>query len=476
MAAVEEVDVIIIGAGVAGSAMAWALGKQGRRVVALERDLNQPDRIVGELLQPGGVASLTALGLEHCIEEIDGQAIQGYVVMRGEEHISLTYPNNVLGIAFHHGRFVQNLRKAAATLTPHVELRQAIAMKLLEATGDEASTQQSTGKPGGQVIGVEYKPSGMKELRRIYAPVTIVSDGCFSKFRTEVVDSQPIGKSHFVGTIARGVTLPVPNRGHVVLVDPAPVLMYPISPNEVRILVDVPNPLPDPVNGELARYLSEKIAPQLPAGVQQGFVTAVTTERLRTMPNNRLHPEKFVRKGLIVIGDAFNMRHPLTGGGMTVALNDVQIISDGLSKLRGLDDVDAVAKIYERWHADRLPRASTINVLAQALYEVFSASADPALKDMREACFNYFKLGGLAVSGPMGLLSGLSESPRQLLAHFFSVALYGAGQQLLPFPFPSGIARAYSVVKAATKVVVPLLEKEGLISPTSPVERLVAKL
>ena len=48
------VDIIIVGAGVTGAALAHTLGKDGRRVHVIERDLSEPDRIVGELLQPGG--------------------------------------------------------------------------------------------------------------------------------------------------------------------------------------------------------------------------------------------------------------------------------------------------------------------------------------------------------------------------------------------------------------------------------------
>lgn len=56
-------DVVIVGAGILGCALAVAFGKQGRRVLLLERDLSEPDRIVGELLQPGGVSALEKLGL-----------------------------------------------------------------------------------------------------------------------------------------------------------------------------------------------------------------------------------------------------------------------------------------------------------------------------------------------------------------------------------------------------------------------------
>lgn len=60
----EEPEVIIVGSGVLGSAMATALGRDGRRILVFERDLKEPDRIVGELLQPGGRKALFKLGLE----------------------------------------------------------------------------------------------------------------------------------------------------------------------------------------------------------------------------------------------------------------------------------------------------------------------------------------------------------------------------------------------------------------------------
>ena len=56
-------DVAIVGAGILGCSLAVTLGNQGRTVLVIERDLSEPDRIVGELLQPGGVAALTLLGL-----------------------------------------------------------------------------------------------------------------------------------------------------------------------------------------------------------------------------------------------------------------------------------------------------------------------------------------------------------------------------------------------------------------------------
>ena len=59
----HEADIVIVGAGIVGCAAAVAFGKQGRSVILLEKSLKEPDRIVGELLQPGGVKALEGLGL-----------------------------------------------------------------------------------------------------------------------------------------------------------------------------------------------------------------------------------------------------------------------------------------------------------------------------------------------------------------------------------------------------------------------------
>lgn len=42
--------------------------------------------------------------------------------------------------------------------------------------------------------------------------------------------------------------------------------------------------------------------------------------------------------GVLLLGDAYNMRHPLTGGGMSVALNDVRIWRSLLGKIPDLYD------------------------------------------------------------------------------------------------------------------------------------------
>ena len=117
----DEPEAIIVGAGILGCALAVALGKQGRRVVLIERDLSEPDRIVGELLQPGGVRALRELGLADCLDGIDAIPEYGYQVIYKDEKVVIPYigedERTRQGRSFHHGRFIMRLRAAVQNVS-----------------------------------------------------------------------------------------------------------------------------------------------------------------------------------------------------------------------------------------------------------------------------------------------------------------------------------------------------------------------
>ncbi|KAI3831599.1 hypothetical protein MKX03_017447 [Papaver bracteatum] len=448
----EETDVIIVGAGVAGAALAYTLGKDGRRVHVIERDLTEPDRIVGELLQPGGFLKLVELGLEDCVEEIDAQRVFGYALFKDGKNTKVSYPleefqSDVAGRSFHNGRFIQRMREKAATL-PNVRLEQGTVTSLLEENGT--------------VKGITYKTKNGEELRA-YAPLTVVCDGCFSNLRRSLCTPKVDVPSCFVGLILENCELPYPNHGHVVLADPSPILFYQISSYEVRCLVDVPGQkVPSLSNGDMANYLKTVVAPQIPSQLHDSFISAIDKGNIRTMPNRSMPALPHPTPGAILMGDAFNMRHPLTGGGMTVALSDIVLLRNLLKPLMDLNDASSLSRYLESFYTLRKPVASTINTLAGALYKVFCVSPDEARTEMREACFDYLSLGGVFSSGPVALLSGLNPRPLSLVCHFFAVAIYGVGRLLLPFPSPKRLWIGARLISSASGIIFPIIKAEGV--------------
>lgn len=115
-----DYDVIVFGAGAVGCAIAIALGKQGRKVLICERDMSEPDRIVGELLQPGAIDFLKQLGIEHVLDEVGGVAEKGYAVFYKGEIVHLPYPQGRQGCSFHFGKLIMSLRKAAQATPKYV--------------------------------------------------------------------------------------------------------------------------------------------------------------------------------------------------------------------------------------------------------------------------------------------------------------------------------------------------------------------
>lgn len=379
----HEADVVIVGAGIFGCAVAVALSNQGRSVILLEKSLKQPDRIVGELLQPGGVQALEKLGIQDCLEGIDAIEVFGYDVIYYNEEVRIPYPDvagqtNGDGVAdgeksrkrkrpegrsFHHGRFVQKLREKAM-MCPNVTVVETTATDLVKSGYT------------GQILGVQCSTKGEQDY--YFGHLTIVADGYASKFRKDFIKHQPVVKSKFWGLELIDADLPVPNHGHVILGDGSPVLLYQIGTHETRALVDVPEGLPSASvkNGGVKGHLRNVVLPSLPEKVRPSFAAALEKDRLRSMPNSWLPPSTNRTPGVVVLGDAMNMRHPLTGGGMTVAFNDAVLISELLSPdiVPLLDDSKAVLRQLETFHWRRKNLTSVINILAQALYSLFAAN------------------------------------------------------------------------------------------------------
>ena len=102
---------------------------------------------------------------------------------------------------------------------------------------------------------------------------------------------------------------------------------------------------------------------------------SLKSEQIRTMPNSFLPAAPISLPGLLLLGDALNMRHPLTGAGMSVALNDTLLWRDLLRDVPNLQDHSAVLRCSRQFHWQRkMSHSFVVNILAQALYALFSAS------------------------------------------------------------------------------------------------------
>lgn len=420
-----QVDVVMVGAGVAGCSAALGLAKKGFRVGIVEKVDPMPESIKGELLQPGGVASLQALGLEDCLEGLDAQPVFGFAVVEGERQRVLPYPalcehshtsgqvSKVLGRSFRHHRLVHKLREKVWS-HPNITWFSGVV-------SDWVLEQQ-------RVVGVVCKSSEGETLK-LEAPLTVMAGGRSRKLLQKLgVPGKPEKVARSIGVEVKGAVLPHPNHGHVFLVHPSPVLGYQIASDCTRLLIDVPQELQLSQKSGLMHYVTDTVGPQLPASLHAPLQEAMEQGHFQTMQSLVQAPMASPVDGVVSLGDALSMRHPLTGGGMTVALNDACCLVNAVSKesllhLRGLRR--AIRSFYRK----REPLAATVDMLSGALYRIFREDQEGA-GYMRDAVMQYWQRGGSAVDGPMSLLAGLSPSPYRLLRHYGAVAWYGALHQL----------------------------------------------
>jgi flavin-dependent dehydrogenase len=158
-------DVVVAGAGPAGSIAAAVLARAGARVLVLERAHFPRPKLCGDTVNPGAVAILRDLGLEPVLE--GGLPIRGMLIT-GEPRIAVRgrYPDGVEGRALPRIVLDERLARAAAGAGATVEEGVLVRGPLLDERGC--------------VCGVEILHEGRRSAS-ISARVIIAADGHHSR-------------------------------------------------------------------------------------------------------------------------------------------------------------------------------------------------------------------------------------------------------------------------------------------------------
>src|SRR5262249_35828594 len=154
----------------------------------------------------------------------------------------------------------------------------------------------------------------------------------------------------------------------------------------------------------------------IPDPAKPSFINAVNAGKYKVFPNHRLPATPVIKKGVVMLGDSLNMRHPLTGGGMTAAFTDCYRLGNELLKIKDWWNTTEIELAVKRFYDTKTEQTGSINILADALYGVMTS------QDLKEACYDYLMLGGLKASEPVSILSALSRDKEMLQRHFFAVA------------------------------------------------------
>ncbi|KAF2827974.1 SE-domain-containing protein [Ophiobolus disseminans] len=307
--------------------------------------------------------------------------VRGYHIYWKDEEVTFYYPalsyggapssgscqgnRRVEGRSFHHGRFVSRLRDLAKN-EENVTVVEGTVISLV------------SDKQTGRVIGVEYTDN-KKQSKKSYSNLVIIADGSRSNLRSQLHQQQPISTSRFRALELLDVQLPHHSLAYGILGPNPPILVYQIGARETRILIDIPNALHDKIlqDSNVRTYIKEAVVPTLPPAVQTSATAALESGRLRSMPNEYLPSRAVQTPGVLIIGDASNIRHALTGSGMTVALKDIVLLRDTLGAAgTAFADADAMHKKPRHFYWKRKDYSVVLNVLAQALYTLFGTTGN----------------------------------------------------------------------------------------------------
>ncbi len=161
-----EPDVIVVGAGPAGTVAALVLARAGVRVLVLERARFPRPKLCGDSINPGAVAILDRLGVSHVLAgglPVDGMLVSG----EGSVRVVGRYPSSVRGVSLTRAVLDSRLAEAAVRAGAQLEERAVVRRAVVSAGGTRVS-------------GVEVC-SADGSARHISAAVVIAADGHFSR-------------------------------------------------------------------------------------------------------------------------------------------------------------------------------------------------------------------------------------------------------------------------------------------------------
>jgi 2-polyprenyl-6-methoxyphenol hydroxylase-like FAD-dependent oxidoreductase len=214
------------------------------------------------------------------------------------------------------------------------------------------------------------------------------------------------------GLILHNARLPHEGYGHVILGAPGPILLYRISPTEIRASIDVPAEL-GAGKTDWTKLLTEQFCPHLPASLKPAFHGAVQTGTMQFQANRYQPRIHYGSEKLSLVGDAVGFQHPLTAMGMTLGFQDVEALVSH--------------ETFTEFERERRSRALVPELLAMALYRSFLGN-DLGAREVRRAIYSMWRKHPAERERTMQLLCGDLTSPLPFsmsLLHVMQLALTG---------------------------------------------------
>ena len=440
-----DIDVIVGGAGVAGTAAAAAIQRLGYNILLVEPGQNDDRRLAGEVFHPPGVSGLAELGLLNALMDDPAVTVNGFTVTSGKEYIRLPYDSvlahQMPGLCLEHRLIRRRLLDLVGAL-PNVTVKHGARVVHIDQ---------------GHSYGLVVRLAQGKDAQDYRCRLLVAADGAQSRIgRMAGINVHSRRISTILSYRVGAASLPQRNYGHVFLGGSTPILLYPIAADEARILFDIPY---DSGRRPDAADCLAMAAAALPPVLRRAVEDAIGAQPRMTVLTHASATDRSVAGRVALVGDAGGSCHPLTASGMTMCINDALLLHRAL--IERPDRLPEALALYQRRR--RWPQATRL-ALAEALRDAFCGTS-PELRVVQKGILAYWRDNAAGRAATLALLSTADGRPLALLRQFVAVMIRGFIEHL--YERRNGRAGTLRLPRALVAALARQIKQMGLV-PAGP--------